>query len=322
MKQPLRLKELYFSAKRIRLIEEFLASHYSENHMRCPMHFSIGQELAGAAVGLLCSKSDRVVSTHRSHAHFLGKGGCLSSMIAEFMGKDRGCSGGRGGSMHLIDKEVGFEASTAIVGNSIPVAVGLAAALKRNDENKICVAFVGDATFETGVLFESLNISATWDLPILFVCENNLYSVYSPLSVRQPKNRDNAELARAMGLRSLKLDGTDAAETLLALQSVISDVRKNRPYLVELSTYRWLEHCGPNSDDALSYRHGSELQYWKEHDFLTQLEERLIVSGEITSVEVAACNLKINREIKLAYQLATELTNNPSSDFRQYEYAP
>ena len=174
---------------RIRAVEEKIAAEYNQQKMRCPTHLSIGQEAVPSAISSCINKNDFAVSTHRGHAHYLAKGGDLKAMIAEIYGKETGCSKGKGGSMHLIDTKVGFMGTSAIVGNSIPVGVGLALSSKLKKSDQICVVYLGDGAVEEGVFYESLNFAILKDLRVLFVCENNLYSVYSSLDVRQPKNR-------------------------------------------------------------------------------------------------------------------------------------
>ena len=181
--------ELLRRMKRIRLTEETIAERYSEWKMRCPTHLCTGQEAIGAAVGLALRKDDFVVSTHRAHGHYLGKGGDLKRMLAEIYGKSTGCSSGKGGSMHLIDESVSFMGSTAIVGSTIPVGVGLGLSIRLNNTDQISCIFFGDGAVEEGVFYESLNFAALKKLPVLFICENNLYSVYSPFKVRQPAGR-------------------------------------------------------------------------------------------------------------------------------------
>ena len=168
------LPDLQQAMFRIRLVEEAIASKYSEEKMRCPVHLSIGQEAIAVGVCANLTNEDLVLSTHRAHAHFLAKGGNLRSMIAEIYGKEAGCSKGRGGSMHLIDRKVGFEGSTAIVGNTIPIGVGLGLSLKLDSKDAISVIFCGDGSTEEGVFYESVNFAATKNLPVLFVCENSL----------------------------------------------------------------------------------------------------------------------------------------------------
>ena len=190
-----KLKDLFYMMKKIRLVEERIALEYPKNEIRCPTHLSIGQEGVPAALSIALNNADYAVSTHRGHAHYLSKGGNLNKMIAEIYGKKSGCSGGKGGSMHLIDKDVGFMGTSAIVGNSIPVGVGLGLALKLNKTKNVSCIFLGDGAIEEGSFYESLNFAVLKELPIIFICENNLYSVYSPLSVRQPKNRNIRDLA-------------------------------------------------------------------------------------------------------------------------------
>ena len=315
------LVELYSSCLRIRMVEETIADRYSEQQMRCPTHLSIGQELVGGAAGLLLNASDYAVSTHRSHAHYLGKGGNLDSMIAELYGKASGCSRGRGGSMHLIDLEVGFEGSTAIVSNSIPVGVGLAKSITLNSEKRVSVIFVGEAVFETGVFFESLNLAATWSVPAVFICENNLYSVYSPLRVRQPVGRDRLNVVEEMGIYSRRADGTSAQETLATLDDVISYSRQHsKPSFVEVSAYRWREHCGPNFDNDIGYRSQEEFTEWRSLDFLERLEADLLSKGEINEESLSLIKSRHRTEIDSAFQKAILDQYPPKSSACDYEF--
>ena len=199
--------DLYKSMLRIRMVEESIAHKYSEQKMRCPTHLSIGQEAIAVGVCSNLNKEDLVLSTHRAHAHYLAKGGDLRAMLAEIYGKVTGCSKGMGGSMHLIDKSAGFMGSTAIVGNTIPVAVGLAFSMNYRKRDSISCVFFGDGATEEGSFYESLNFAILHQLPVLFICENNLYSVYSSLDVRQPNDRKIFELAKSFGLETHHGDG-------------------------------------------------------------------------------------------------------------------
>ena len=180
------LKKLYREMVRIRIVEESIAEHYPEQEMRCPVHFSIGQEAVAVGVCVHLDPSDHVFSNHRSHGHYLAKGGDLKAMVAEIYGKEAGCSRGFGGSMHLLDLKHGFLGAAPIVGSTIPIAVGSALTATVKEEDRVTVVFLGDGATEEGVFSESLNFAALKQLPVVFVCENNLYSVYSPLSVSQP----------------------------------------------------------------------------------------------------------------------------------------
>lgn len=292
---------LFRSMLRIRMVEEEIARRYPEQKMRCPVHLSIGQEAPAAAVGLVLRTDDQAMSTHRSHAHYLGKGGRLDAMIAELYGKATGCCGGRGGSMHLSDPAAGFVASTAIVGNSIPLGVGVALALQMQGKDAISCVFLGDGATEEGVFYESANFAALKALPVLFVCENNLYSVYSPLSKRQPASRSLCGVARALGLDARQVDGNDPAAMLEAAASAVAAVRSGQgPVFLECMTYRWREHCGPYYDDDLGYRPAGELANWQQRDPLALLQRQLSWSG----AQVAACADAIALEISQAFAAA------------------
>ena len=207
------ISQIYYQILRIRKIETKISKEYSEWKMRCPVHLSIGQESIAAPLSILFkNKKYEVLSSHRAHAHYLGKGGNLFKLVSEIMGKSTGCSGGRGGSMHLIDKDVGFLLSTAIVANSIPVAAGVALSKKIKKEKGLALAFFGDGAIEEGVFYETINFSIIKNLPIIFICENNRYSVYSNMDVRQPKNRKIHKMVEKIGIKSLFSNGLNAIE--------------------------------------------------------------------------------------------------------------
>ena len=259
--------KLFESMLRIRLVEESIANKYSEQKMRCPTHLSIGQEAIAVGVCANLTSQDQVLSTHRAHAHYLAKGGCLNSMMAEIYGKASGCSKGMGGSMHLIDTSVGFMGSTAIVGNTIPVAVGLALEKKLTRKKSIACVFFGDGAIEEGAFYESVNFAIIHSLPILFICENNLYSVYSGLEVRQPVDRKIYKMVRAMGISAQHGNGNDVEEVARKVKHAKTMILKSGgPQFLEFDTYRWREHCGPNFDNNIGYREESEFLKWKKKD--------------------------------------------------------
>ncbi len=259
------LTELYKSMLRIRLVEEHIAAEYSKQEMRCPTHLSIGQEAVAAGVCHALKLEDLVFSGHRSHAHYLAKGGNLKRMIAEMMGKSEGCCGGMGGSMHLIDKSCGFRGSVPIVGSTIPIAAGLAFQQQLDKTGNVVVAFLGEGSTEEGVFHEALNFASLKKLPIIFACENNLYSVYSPLSVRQPANRPVTSLAQGHGIEAATVNGNDVLAVFTRTQEAVAKARAgDGPSFIEYTTYRWREHCGPNFDNKLGYRTEEEYLSWKE----------------------------------------------------------
>jgi len=273
------LRQLYSEMLRIRMIEEELVRRYSEQEMRCPVHFSIGQEAIAVGVCQTLQREDSVLSGHRSHAHYLARGGDLKRMICELYGKAAGCSSGKGGSMHLIDRSVNFLGSTSIVAGTIPVAVGVAFANQLKRSAGTVVIFLGEAATEEGLFYESANFAALHKLPILFVCENNLYSVYSPLEVRQSSLRKNHLLAESLGIKARGgLDGNDVPAVYEAVQSAMDSIRSEvGPVFLEFNTYRWLEHCGPSYDNDIGYRTDEEFQKWKREDPLEVLEKRIKV---------------------------------------------
>ena len=268
------LKRLASGILRIRVVEERIAELYAEQQMRCPVHLCIGQEAVPVGVCAHLSPKDVAFGGHRSHGHYLAKGGDLKAMLAEIYGKADGCSGGKGGSMHLIDLKAGFLGSTPVVGSTIPIGVGAAYAAKLRGEKRVSVVFFGEGATEEGVFHESVNFAVLKALPVVFVCENNLYSVYSPLSVRQPKNSRVYELARGHGIESLHGDGNDVAQVYrLAGRAVAKARRGGGPTFIELSTYRWREHCGPNYDNDIGYRSESEFLVWKKRDPVARVKK-------------------------------------------------
>ncbi len=296
---------LYKNMLLIRLAEEGIAKRYKDGKMRCPTHLSIGQEAAASGVGLALKKTDLALSTHRGHAHYLAKGGSLKRMIAEIYGKSTGCSKGKGGSMHLIDRSVGFEGSTAIVGNTIPIGVGLALSLKLDTKNSISVVYCGDGSVEEGVFYESVNFAVTKKLPVLFVCENNLYSVYSPLKVRQPKNRKIHEMVKSMGIEVGYEDGNDVRKVNSLASKAVSHIRDNgSPYFIELSTYRWREHCGPNYDNDIGYRSEDEFLEWKKRDPVKLFKNTLIKEDSRNQNELDKIKDSVQLEVEKAFNFA------------------
>ena len=273
--------------------------------MRCPTHLSIGQEAVAAAVGLALRKDDVAVSGHRAHAHYLGKGGNLKAMIAEIYGKATGCARGKGGSMHLIDESVGFKGSTAIVGGTVPIGVGMAYAIKLRGADQVSCIFLGDAVVEAGGFFESANFAALKRLPVLFICENNLYSVYSPLSVRQPPGRKIHEMVAGLGLKALHGDGNDAAFVFDTVNHAVAEIRAGGgPVFIEFSTYRWREHCGPFYDNDIGYRSEQEFEEWKRKEPIARLESELLEKGIVTQVELDEMDRAIGRETQEAFEFA------------------
>lgn len=302
--------ELYEKMLLIRRVEERLAAVYSQQEIRCPMHLCIGQEAIAAATSLSLRPKDQVFSGHRAHAHYLAKGGCLSSLIAELYGLPEGCSRGRGGSMHLTDLSAGFVASTPIVGGIIPVAVGAAWAIALRDKNDVVVVYLGDGCFEQGVVHESLNFAVLHQLPVVFICENNRYSVYTKLEARQPARSING-VAAAHGLQAYEASGNDAREIFEISRKAISSARSlEGPQFIEFHTHRILEHCGPNDDDELGYRDDGELAHWLACCPIDYLKAQLVSEEVVDSEVLKEIEERVLNEINLAFEFAVSKLNN------------
>lgn len=270
------LINLYKKSLLIRTVEETIAEKYSEQEMRCPIHLSIGQEASATGVCLSLTNKDIMFSSHRSHAHYIAKNCNLKEMICELYGKANGCIGGRGGSMHLQDKKKNFFASIPIVSSALGPAVGVALNLKRKKSKNICVVYIGDGSVEEGIFHEAMNFISLNKLPLLIVCENNLYSVYTNIKERQID--DNfVRFAKAFKINSLRIDGNDAYKIFKISKKIINNMRNNRlPFFLQLDTYRWREHCGPNYDNNIGYRSENEFKKWKKKCPIKKLENLLI----------------------------------------------
>lgn len=295
---------LFRGMLRIRMVEEEIAARYGQEKMRCPVHLSIGQEAVPVGVSAILSHDDQAVSTHRCHAHYLAKGGDLKAMLSEMMGRLPGCCAGRGGSMHLFDTKVGMLLSLPIVAASIPVGVGAALAIKQRGLRNVAVIYLGDASVEEGVFHESANFAAVRGLPAIFICENNLYSVYTPLKDRQPA-RPIYELARAHGIPFLHPDGNDVLAVRDAASELIARARDGGgPGFLQADTYRWREHCGPNFDNTLGYRTVAEFEGWQVRDPIELFYLKLKAAGQIDSATREAMASEIAQEVDEAFAFA------------------
>ena len=289
----------------VRRTEERIMALYGEQEMRCPTHFSIGQEAVSAGVSAHLRTDDYAISAHRSHAHYLNKGGDLNAMMAELYGKETGCSHGKGGSMHLIDLAVNFIGCVPIVGSTIPIGVGAAFGAGLQDRPRLSVVYFGDAAVETGVFLESANWAVLQNLPVLFVCENNQYSVNTPLAARQPAGRTIRALAEGIGLKTFGGDGQLVDGVYATAGTAIAQVRAGcGPVLLEFQTYRWLEHCGPLYDLDLGYRPAGEFEHWSARCPIALQRARLIADGTLDEKKIGAMTAEIDAAVEQAVAFA------------------
>ena len=315
-------RKLFYEILRIRLIEEEIAQRYPEGQMRCPTHLSIGQEAIPALVCDHLQTTDLMVSSHRSHSHYLAKGGSLPGLIAELYGKETGCTRGCGGSMNLSDLAAGFVASKAIIANTIPVGVGLAFAQQLKKSDEVTCIFLGDAAVEEGAFYESLNFAVLKKLPVIFICENNFYSVNTHLSLRQPSNRQIFELAKGIGAKAEQFDGNDIFACYDSVHCIFEDFRVNGgPWFLEFFTYRHKVHCGHEDDLDEKDRPKAELDYWLARDPLVLFKKQLLEQKIMSEQEMKEDEARILDEIKKAFIFAEESPFPLAEDRFMYQYA-
>jgi len=268
-------ERLYKALYRIRLLEEELARVYPTDKIKSPIHLSIGQEAVSVGVCEALRPDDVVFGTYRGHALYLAKGGDMKAMVAELFGKATGCARGKGGSMHLISTEAGMMGASAVVGTTIANAVGYAYALQHQGRDSLIVSFFGDGASEEGVFAESLNFAALKRLPMLFVCENNGYAIHTSQERRQGR-ADICARARAYGIPAERIEHNDVLYLFERTRAVAAKIRAGGgPHFLEVKTYRWREHVGPNNDFRLGYRTDNEATPWIEADQVTRLESML-----------------------------------------------
>jgi TPP-dependent pyruvate/acetoin dehydrogenase alpha subunit len=270
---------LYRLARLIRRTQEILIEQYvAKQEMRCPMHFCIGQEGTPTALAPLLLADDYVVSHYRSHGYYLAKGGPLSQMIAEFHGRATGSNSGLAGSMELANEEARIY-SGAIVGGPMAIAMGIAFALKYRAAPGIVIAVVGDGSLDEGVSYEALNLAALHNVPLLTICENNLYAAHTPAPART-MSRSLIDRVRPFGMAAERLDGMDILDLNSRLETIIADIRAGRgPHFVEIETYRFCGHVGPENDDWLQYRTADEILTWRQRDPVPALRDAALRLG-------------------------------------------
>lgn len=259
------LRDYINKAVMYRAIEMAIAYQYANQKMRCPVHLSIGQEYWLPFLKKNILKKVRCFSSHRSHSMYLALEGDLNLMIEELYGLRTGCLMGRGGSMHLKDLEVGLEASVPIVGSSLPLALGSAFSAKHSKQTLLSIAYFGDGACEEGVLHECLNYASVNKLPILFICENNLYSCNTNLKRRQPAE-NMARFAIAAKIKTFQLQSSDSFEEIdLVLNSSITS-SYSEPIFLEIKSYRLFEHCGHRIDKDCGDRTKAEYDLFDKLD--------------------------------------------------------
>lgn len=255
------LLDAYRQMLRIRLIEERLVKEYLEKNIRSFVHFYIGQEAIAVGVCMNLTKKDYAIGTHRCHGHYLAKGGDLKAMVAELYGKATGCSGGRGGSMHLIDLNVGYMGSISILASLTSIATGMAFEQKKYNWKHVTVAFVGDGAADEGGFYESINLAALMKVPIVFIVENNLYAGMSDAAARHSESFKMSDIVRGLGGVLVYVDGNDVQHVDACMRHALRHTKKTeKPYVLQCATYRHMAHSAPLMDDKAGYRKIDDLK--------------------------------------------------------------
>jgi len=291
-------RKLFFDMLFVRRAEERIQSEYHLREMRSPPHLYMGHEAVAAGVCAALRRDDVVFPYYRSHGWYLAKGGNLDAMMAELFGKETGCSGGWGGSMHLIDLAAGVMGTSAIVGGTISHAAGAALSFRIRGRDSVAVVSFGDGAIEEGVFHETLNFSALRKLPVIFVCENNLYATNTHIRDRQARPEIHPHAER-FGLPGVLADGNDVVAVHTEATKAVARARAGGgPTLLEFQTYRIFEHCGINEDHELGYRTLDEVRAWKAKGPLEQ-GRRLVSEAEIKEME-AEISARIDRAFAYA----------------------
>jgi pyruvate dehydrogenase E1 component alpha subunit len=286
---------------RIRRFEEKIVDVYCDQDMKTPVHLYIGQEAVAAGVCANLRKEDYVFSTHRSHGHYLAKGGDMRSLMAELYGRRTGCSKGKGGSMHVVDPEAGVCGSTAIVGGNIPLSVGAALASAMQKNKRVSVSFFGDGAVDEGAFHESLSFAALKNLPVVFVCENNFYATHSHQSKRQPHDHIH-KLSKYYLIPGVRVDGNDVIKVFGAAHEAVKRARRGRgPTLIECRTFRWKGHVGPECDIKLGYRKQAELDAWVKKCPVRRFERKLLKGGTLKKDQLERITREIDGEVHDAH---------------------
>ncbi len=296
--------DLYRTMCRIRSFEEQGFVSFGKGLTHGVLHLYVGEE--AVATGCICDlkKEDYITSTHRGHGHLIAKGADLERMFAELLGKESGYCRGRGGSMHITDLKLGILGANGIVGAGIPIAAGAALGIKHKGLDHVVVCFFGDAALNTGAFHEGINLAAVWKLPVVFVCENNLYGISVPIkkacAVELLANR-----GAAYGIPGLCVDGNDVLAVRRAANQAVERARKGEgPTFLECQTYRWYGHF--TADDG-KYRPAEEVRYWKEErDPIKNFAKQILDSKEASPADLDRIQSEVNAEIERAFDLAMQ----------------
>ena len=310
---------MYHTMVRIRLFEQRIMELFQQGRLPGFLHVSIGQEAVPTGVCAHLRTTDYISSTHRGHGDVIAKGARLDRMMAELYGKTTGYCKGKGGSMHIADLELGILGANGIVGAGIPIATGTALAFKMRRTDQVAVCFFGDGGTNTGAFHEGLNLASVWNLPVVFVCENNQFAESTPQRVHQ-KIKDVAVRAVAYDIPGEIVDGMDVLEVYRVAGEAIARARAGGgPTLVECKTYRFHGHYV--GDPGTAYRQPEEVEEWRQRDPIPAFARRLVAEGQVTEAEITALDDAVQQEIEEAIRFAEASPEPDLEDALQDIYA-
>lgn len=285
----------------IRAFEEKVSALYAERQIQGLLHLGIGQEAVAVGALALLNRDDYVYGTHRSHGHAIAKGADVNKLMAEIAGRSGGYCGGKGGSMHIVAKECGFMTATGVVGGTIPLALGAAFAAKESKKGQLAVVFFGDGAGQAGPFHESLNIASLWQLPVIFICENNGYAEFTPLSAHTKVER-LARHAETYGIPQITVDGNDLFAVRDEMNKAIEKCRAGKgPVFIECLTHRMRGHY---EGDPAKYRELSQLAEWKKKDPIARVAAKLKQTKVITDAGLAAIETEVRGVIEKAAEFS------------------
>lgn len=312
-----RALRLLFQMVRIRRFEEKCVALYGAQKIRGFLHLYVGEEAVATGIMEHLGPQDAVVATYREHGQALARGVAPGAIMAEMYGKQEGCARGRGGSMHLFDAATRFYGGNAIVAGGLPLAVGLALADKMQGRPRVTACFFGEGAVAEGEFHESMNLAALWRLPVLFVCENNLYAMGTPLDVSESMT-NIVRKADAYGVAASAVDGMDVTAVSEAARRAIDFVRGGAPYLLECRTYRFRAH---SMFDAELYRPKEEVETWKRRDPIVAFVDRMTAAGVLHPVDLTEAENAADREVDQAVSFAEAGTWEPVEHLTRFVHS-
>ena len=313
------MPQLLETMLRIRSFELAINDLFARNQVRGTAHLCVGQEAIPTGTCAVLERADLVVATHRGHGAALAKGLEPYRLFAEILGRREGYCAGRGGSQHLACLDLGFLGTNGITGGGLPLATGAALALKRRRTRNVVVAFFGDGAANQGTFHEALNLASIWQLPIIYVCENNQYAMSAPVE-DFVAGESIAQRAEAYGMSHETVDGNDVLAVQTSMAEVVEAVRAGSgPVLVECRTYRRLGH---SKSDNCAYRTRAEEQAWRARDPITRYGKHLVQEGEVSGLQLDALRERVRAEIDEAAHLALETPEVAAETLHDHLYAP